>query len=321
MSVETISALIGSLIHEPHAGLLSGILFGTKTTIGKELHDALIVTGTLHIVALSGMNISILVGFVNLFLLRFLKRPVANVATSLIIIGFISFVGPSPSVIRAAIMAGITLLGVSFGRQTWPIVVWILAVIIMLLLNPLWIGDLSFQLSVLATLGIILFSRKQAGAEFGVSFAAPLSKLESLRVTGVGGPPRRGPLVGVLGGKRPAGPADRFNAVTVLETIRLPTPIWHLIYDDLRVTLAAQVFTIPIILFQFHRISLVSPLSNLLIGWLMSPIMILGFLMVALGSLWAPLGVAIGWIVWVPLTIVIQAIYLTSRIPFASISW
>src|SRR3989344_5235737 len=156
MSVETVTALVNSLIHEPQAGLLTGMLFGVKATMSKELYDALITTGTLHIIALSGMNISIIVGFVHLFLLRFVRRPIANVATSFIIIGFISFVGISPSVIRAAIMAGITLLGVTLGRQVWPLFIWILAVTIMLVLNPLWIADLSFQLSVLATLGIIL---------------------------------------------------------------------------------------------------------------------------------------------------------------------
>ena len=120
MTLQTLTALIDGLIHEPQAGLLNGILFGVKATVSKELYDALIISGTLHIIALSGMNISMLVGFVNLFLLRFVRRPIANVATSFIIIGFIRLVGPSPSVIRAAIMAGITLLGVSsvvrFGR-------------------------------------------------------------------------------------------------------------------------------------------------------------------------------------------------------------
>jgi competence protein ComEC len=277
MTLETVTALIGTLIHEPQAGLLSGILFGVKANISKELHDALITTGTLHIIALSGMNISILVSLVNLFLLRFLRRPIANVATSIIIIGFISFVGISPSVLRAAIMAGISLLGVAFGRQTWPLLAWILAVVTMIVLNPLWIGDLSFQLSIMATLGILLFSRKQQNPEEqSVTRAAPHSFVHN---------------------------------------------VWAFFEDDLRVTLAAQVFTIPIILFQFHRISLVSPLSNILIGWLMGPIMILGFLLVAVGMIWAPLASVVAWIVWVPLTVVIEVILWTAKIPFASISW
>jgi predicted membrane metal-binding protein len=66
------------------------------------------------------MNISILVTLVGIILLRFVRRPIANLATILSIIGFISLVGVSASVIRAAIMGALSLLSVSFGRQHWP---------------------------------------------------------------------------------------------------------------------------------------------------------------------------------------------------------
>jgi competence protein ComEC len=263
MTLDALIAIPNALIPEPQAGLLNGILFGVKATLSKDIYNALITTGTLHIIALSGMNISIIVGFVNLFLLRVLKRPIANVATSFIIIGFISFVGISPSVLRAAIMAGITLLGVSFGRQTWPILAWILAVIIMLVLNPPWIFDLSFQLSVLATLGIILCGK----------------------------------------------------------TSEQKTRWFSFIEDDLRVTLAAQVFTIPLIIFQFQRISLISPLTNILIGWLIGPVTLVGFILGIVGLVWMPLAYVLAWVLWVPLTFIIEVIRLTALVPFASIAW
>jgi len=271
MSLDLITGLINNLLHEPQAGLLNGILFGVKATLDPQLKNSLINSGTLHIIALSGMNISILVSLVSLLLLRFVRRPIANMVTVAIIIGFIWFVGPSPSVIRAAIMGGISLLAISLGRQNWPFLAWILAVISMLVLNPLWIGDLSFQLSIMATLGIILFGSKKS--------------LELIS------PGHQGKI------------------------------IWNLIKDDLRVTLAAQMFTVPIIFFQFHRISLVSPLSNILIGWLMAPIMVLGFAAVLGSLIWLPLGTVIGWIVWVPLTYVIWVIHWTAKLPFASISF
>jgi competence protein ComEC len=324
MTLESLVALINSLIHEPQAGLLNGILFGVKANLSKELHDALITTGTLHIIALSGMNISIIVGFVNLFLLRFLRRPIANVATSFIIIGFISFVGPSPSVIRAAIMAGITLLAVSLGRQTWPLLAWILAVIIMLVLNPRWAFDLSFQLSVLATLGIILFAKKQEDAgRYPISFT--VTRKSSSRVLSRISHQEYPQGAPSWGSPHPSHPQNSslFDGCTEK---RMPTSaafVWmyRLIEDDLRVTLAAQVFTIPLILFQFHRISLVSPLSNILVGPFIGPITILGFAMVGLGLIWWPLGVMASWVVWVPLTLVIKLIELTARLPFASIVW
>ncbi len=279
MTVSDAAAIVGQLLPEPQAGLLAGILFGIKASMSQELYDALITTGTLHIVALSGQNISILIGLVSVILLRMVRRPIANIMSLAIIIGFIWFVGPSPSVIRAGVMGGITLIGISLGRQIWPLVIWTLAVAIMLVRNPLWIGDLSFQLSAMATLGILLF-----GAKRQLPVIYPHEHED-----------------------------DNMNLKAIVSKAR------QALSDDLRITLAAQVFTVPIIMFAFGRISLVSPLSNLLIGWLIAPIMTLGFLLVTLGFVWVPLAQVVGWFVWVPLTFVIHVIELTSRIPFASI--
>src|SRR5688572_1955887 len=103
MTVSDVTAIISQLLPEPQAGLLAGILFGIKANFSTAVRDALVITGTLHIVALSGQNISILIGVVHFFLLRFCRRPIANIVSILIIIGFIWFVGPSASVIRAGI--------------------------------------------------------------------------------------------------------------------------------------------------------------------------------------------------------------------------
>lgn len=259
-----LTGLINSLLPEPQAGLLNGILFGVKATLDPAIKNSLTNSGTLYIFAHSGLTISVLISMFNLVLPRFLRRPIANIVSLTIIIGYVWLVGVTPSVLRAAIMAGISLIAVSLGRQKWPILAWILAVISMLLLNPPWIADLSFQLSAMASLGIILFgSNKETNQKTFFSF----------------------------------------------------------VKDNLRISLAAQVLTVPIVMIQFHRISLVSPLSNILIGWLIAPIMALGFVMVIVGYIWLPLGMIAGWFVWVPLTYVIWVINWTSRLPFASISF
>jgi competence protein ComEC len=279
MTVADAVSLINQIFAEPYAGLLSGILFGVKTNISKELHDALITTGTLHLVALSGQNISILVGFVSVLLLRIARRPIANILSIGAICWFIWFVGPSPSVVRAGVMGSLTLLGISFGRQIWPLMIWILAVLGMLLLHPLWVADLSFQLSAMATLGILLFAKHSSG----LPDQAKNTKDDTLGLN------------------------------NLLSNMR------SLLLADLRVTLSAQVFTIPIIMFAFERISLVSPLTNMLVGWLVAPIMIGGFVVVLTGFIYLPLAHVIGWVVWVPLMSMIHIIELTARIPFASI--
>jgi len=269
MTLSDAVIVIYQLLPEPQAGLLAGMIFGVKTNLSEALYEALIQTGTLHIIALSGMNISILIGFVTALLVRICRRPIANTLACGIIIGFVWFVGPSPSIIRAAIMGFLSLLAISFGRQYAVLISWFVAVGGMLLVHPAWITELSFQLSAMATFGIILFGSDTAKPIY------PQSVFQHIR--------------GALAA-------------------------------DLRVTLAAQVFTIPIILFAFGRISLVSPLSNVLIGWLIAPAMVMGLALVVLGLVWYPLAVPLAWIVWVPLTAIIASIEATARVPFASIS-
>jgi competence protein ComEC len=263
ITVSTFTSVINQVLPEPHAGLLAGILFGTKATLSQEFLNALTTTGTLHIIALSGMNISILSGISITALLRVVSRRVASLLTILITIGFVWFVGPSASVVRAAIMGSLTLLSIVSGRQTWTMLTYCLTVGVMILVKPDWIGNLSFQLSALATLGIILFGWK--------SVSAPKNLVKA--------------FVG----------------------------------DSLRVTLSAQVFTIPLILFVFRRISLVSPLTNMLIGWVIAPLTGLGMATAILGWIWLPLGYAFGWVNWVLLEYLILMVEWTAKLPFSSL--
>lgn len=256
----TFVEIINQVLPEPHAGLLAGILFGIKASISTDLYDALIVTGTLHIAALSGMNITILT---QLFFSAFnflLPRRLSSILTMGVIAGFVWFVGPSPSIIRAAIMGCITILAGVFGRMSFALLTWTITVLAMLCVHVQWIGEVSFQLSVLASLGMILFGRSKQ---------------------------------------------DK-NVISLIK-------------NELTTTLSAQVFTIPLILFTFGRISLISPLTNILIGWTIQIITVLGLLLCVAGWIWLPLGQFVAWFTWVFLEWLIQAVIMTSHIPLASI--
>ncbi len=286
MSVESLTSIINILLPEPHAGLLAGIVFGTKATLSKSLYNDLVTTGTLHIVALSGMNITILASLVNLTLLRFISRRVASLLTIGLIVWFVWFVGPAPSIIRAAIMGTISLIAVIFGRQNWAILSWILAVGSMLLIQPTWIMDISFQLSALATLGIILFGNKK------------IIQITSEKQASISFYPSKIPILWAL-----------------------CSFLYSLVEDDLRVTLAAQVFTIPLIFLHFHRISLISPLTNILIGWTIAPLTVLGWVVSVLGMLWLPLGQIVAWISWLLLEYLVLAVSVTAKLPLASLGF
>lgn len=330
VTVATFTSLINQLLPEPHAGLLAGILFGTKATLSKELVAALTTTGTLHIVALSGMNITILSSLVNMTLLRFINRRVASILTIALIIGFILFVGPSPSVIRAGIMGGISLLAIVFGRQTLGLLSWMLAVSTMILLNPSWITDLSFQLSALATLGMILFGgRNDGGKEKTFKKGAGESILKSTEI-----PPRSPFFFREAGGGISLSEGNGLFQIvegdcrTSLKNT-FPTRLfrssmtfyWHIIEDNLRLTLSAQVFTIPLIFLHFHRISIISPITNVLIGWVLPPLTVLGLLTAIGGWIFLPLGHVVAWPAWALLQYVIVIVEWTGRVPGASIGW
>lgn len=257
---------IHSLLPEPQASLLAGILFGVASRMPKDLYQNLLDTGTLHIIALSGMNISILVTLIAQMTI-FLGKKISTIVTIFLIAGFVFFVGPSPSVVRAAIMGSMSLIAVYFGRKNWGLLSLVLTAGIMLLWNFSLMKDLSFQLSFLATLGILL----------------------------AGGNLKRQVKSGLLH--------------------QLLSPI----KENFRLTLSAQLFTLPVILYNFHRISLIAPLANVAIEWAIQPIMVLGFVTAFFGWIWQPFGMIPAWFVWVPLTYVLIVIEILARIPFASI--
>ncbi len=282
-TVSTLTAVLNRLLPEPHAGLLAGLLFGTKATLSVPLYEDLVASGTLHIIALSGMNISIVSTLFAGGLLWLVSKRIASLLTLVGILWFVWFVGPSPSIVRAAIMGSLSLLATIMGRQNWGIWSWLLAVSTMILLNPAWLADLSFQLSALASLGIILF-----GSGTAATAMKPYNP------------------------SRPSLYVPRIAASILGQ-------MWKLIRNNLRLTMAAQVFTIPLILLHFHRISLISPVSNLLIGWLISPLTIFGWVTAVAGWVWLPLGRLVGLVDWVLLQYLLLVVRWTGNIPWASV--
>jgi len=259
--------LIGRLLPEPQAGLLLGILFGVQTQLPRDLYEALITTGTIHVVVLSGQNIAILTAFLSEVLLIFGRKT--SILLTLLAIGmYVWFVGFEPPIIRAAIMASLILLSVYFGKQSWSLLTLFFTVSMMLFVNPQFIEDRSFQLSVAATLGILLFGPK-----------------ETMKKSG------------------------------------LRHQLFHYFKFNLQTTLSAQLFTTPLILYHFHRISLVAPVANVLIAWTISPIMIFGFLTVLAGLIWEPFGILAGFLAYAPVSFLLLVVQLTAQIPFASFNW
>jgi len=144
---------------EPNAALINGILLGSRENIPQDLKEAFNKTGTTHILAISGYNITVVGLYISFLFMFFIRRQTAFWFTVLGIIIFTILTGASASVIRAAIMGILVLLAYREGRfhnMTNSIV---FAGLVMILLNPRVLRfDIGFQLSFLATLGLIYLS-------------------------------------------------------------------------------------------------------------------------------------------------------------------
>lgn len=147
-----------NILTEPHASLASGFVLGTGAGFPRDLKQAFINTGTIHLVAVSGFNVTIVI---KLFsdMLRPLGRWVSFITGTLAIVAFIILVGGQASVVRAGIMGWLFIV----ARFAWrlPHIKNALFVtgFLMIVQEPhILVGDIGFQLSFLSMLGLIYIS-------------------------------------------------------------------------------------------------------------------------------------------------------------------
>ena len=149
---------VNRLIPQPHAALLGGLVMGAKQSLGKKLLDDFRTVGVIHIVVLSGYNITIIAYFIEWLCSRLRKNLRLIIAAAAMIL-FALMVGASATVIRATIMALLVILARGTGRMYAVTRALLIAGFFMLLHNPkILVFDVSFQLSFLATVGLIYFS-------------------------------------------------------------------------------------------------------------------------------------------------------------------
>lgn len=256
---------------EPEAGLAAGILIGLRERVDRDLAAAFATAGVSHVVAISGWNIALVAALVGTVLRRRSRRLIA-VGTAGVVAAYVLASGASPSVVRAAVMAGVVLAARGSGRSVRAPAALSLAVVGMLLVEPALIADAGFRLSVLATAGLL-------------AWATPL-----------------GAWLGRAWGGR------------------LPGPV----AEGLGITLAAQAATLPDVLATFGRLSLVSPVTNLLVVPLVPAAMATGA--VALVGGWAVmlgapaiLGTLAGLPGWLVLRAIVTLVRITAALPFAAV--
>jgi competence protein ComEC len=146
------------LYPDPEASLLAGILLGIESEIPEPVEQSFNATGTTHIIAISGFNITIIASIFISALGRQLGARWGAVAAGAAIAIYTVFVGAGASVVRAALMAGLVLLARRLGRREDALISLAATAVLMSLANPNTLWDVGFQLSFAATLGLILYA-------------------------------------------------------------------------------------------------------------------------------------------------------------------
>ena len=246
---ERIETVYNQSLPEPEASLLAGIVLGVKRNLAKDFWQALQKTSTLHIVVASGFNVTVVIGTVIFLLAGVLHRRWAVLGGVVAVLVYTIMAGAEPAIVRAAIMGSLAYFGQVLGRQKDGLRLLVVAVMGMLLWQPLLIWDLGFQLSVTATLGLLLIG----------PFFCRLKKIK---------------LVG----------------------------------EGLADTLSAQIAVWPVLVISFGHMSLFGILVNSLILWLVPIIMYMGAGLAVVGMVSGGLGRVFGWLVYVPLTVMVRMI-------------
>ncbi len=200
-----------------------GITLGDESGIPQKIIEDFNATGLRHLLALSGMNITIIILFLSV-LFFFLPKVLRILLISFFIFVFVMLTGASSSVVRAAVMGVVGIIALQSGRKLEPLNVLLLALFLITLYNPfLLYSDISLQFSVLAVLGLM--------------YIEPL--LYSGRVS------------------------SRKKKSELLQI--------------LSATLSAQIAVLPLMIVFFEQVSLVAPITNLLVIPISTLAMILVF--------------------------------------------
>lgn len=252
----------------PQSAILKAVFLGDRYGLSDELKEKLNISGTRHIVAISGMHMIIMTQILLFLALAIgLWRGQSFYFVLLLLIIYILMIGAPASAVRAGLMAGLLLLAQKIGRLRSADRAVVLAATTMLAINPFLLkADVGFQLSFMATLSII--------------YLKPI-----------------------------------FDE----KTINWPSP-WRF-KDILTMTLAAQLGTLPVLIFHFGRLSLISPLANLLIVPLLPVIMISGMILSFTGLVWLSLAKVIAWPVWWLLSYLVKVVNYLSAVPLAALEF
>ena len=263
------------------APLMTALLTGDTKLLYSDsvLYAQMSEAGVLHIVAISGMNVAFIIGFIQLVVRR---KKLASFIGIPIIILFVPFAGATPSVIRAACMQIMVLIAPLLRRENDGVTSLTAVLAAMLMLNPNACASISLQLSFAATLGIILFTP--------LIYRPLFKKINSLF------------------GKKNISPFKIIVRKVLLD-----------VSAAFAATAGALVFSVPISALYFGYVSIIGIVVNIALFWAISAGFILGYISCFLGMLWLPLGTIIGTLTSLFARFIIAVVKIASSVPYAAV--
>ena len=155
---QDIIEMLDSVFPSDTAGFAKALLLGDSSDLSYQEDTSFKISGIRHVIAVSGLHVSILFSLVYLF---FGRRRLVNALVGLpLLFLFAAIAGFTPSVVRACLMQGLILIGALLDKEYDPPTSLAFSVLVMLLVNPMTITSVSFQLSVGCLVGIFLFHQR-----------------------------------------------------------------------------------------------------------------------------------------------------------------
>lgn len=275
-AANAIRSHINKLFPDDTEGFVRALLTGDRSGLSYRTRNEMSIAGISHIVAVSGMHVSLLVGAIMLLCLK--RRRIGAIVSILVMLFFAAMLGFTPSVMRAVIMNALILLAPLLGRENDAPTALSFALMMILAMNPWAIANLSLQLSFGAIAGIFLLTPRIYRA------LLRLFRDETLQ--------KRVPLLSKL----------LRGGASILAT-----------------SLGATGLTQPLIAATFGAVSLVAPVTNLLVLTLIGLIFTCCFVLLPVGWLLPGVGTAGALALSYPIRAVLWLVRSMAKLPYAAV--
>ena len=270
---------IDLLLNETEANLCKGLILGKTQEIEESIKENFRIVNISHILAISGLHVTYIVMLITIISQRIIGKKYGTVFVIVVLIFYMFLVGFTPSIVRACIMGILVNLAFLVHRKNnfWNSLA--LSLLLILINNPYSILNIGLQLSYLATIGIVSFSRK---------IRKKIDNFKFLK-----------------------------NNLVIRKNNKIQTLV-NKIKENLSVMFSAQILILPIMIYNFNIIGTYFIISNLLVSVIIGTTIFLSILLVTSSFIFFPISKIFSHILTILLQLLI-IISNISKLPFSKI--